>query len=55
MTDNMVFSFFANAYNIMNTSEQAAPPKCPECHIKDHVIDEFPKLIKTKNATIVDK
>ena len=39
----------------MNTSEQTDSPKCPKCHIKDHVISEFHKLIQTKEATIVDK
>jgi hypothetical protein len=55
MTDNMVFSFFENTYNTMNTSEQTDAPECPKCHIKDHIISEFHKLIKTKEATIVDK
>ena len=55
MTDNMVFSFFENAYNTMDTSEQTDSPKCPKCHIKNHVISEFHKLIQTKEATIVDK
>ena len=54
MRDNMVL-IFKNAYNTMNTSEQTDSPKCPKCHIKDHVISEFHKLIKTKEATIVDK
>ena len=55
MTDNTVFKFFKNAYNTMNTSEQTDSPKCPKRHIKAHVISEFHKLIKTKEATIVDR
>ena len=47
MTDHMVFLFFENAYNTMNTSEQTDSLKCPKCHIKYHVISEFHKLIKT--------
>ena len=48
MTDNMVFSFFENAYNTMNNSEQTDSPKCSKCHTKDPVLSEFHKIIKTK-------
>ena len=36
----------------MNTSEQTDSPICSKCHIKDDVISEFHKLIKTKEATM---
>ena len=39
----------------MNTSEQIDSPKCPKCHIIDHYISGFHKLMQTKEATIVDK
>jgi hypothetical protein len=55
MTDKIVFSFFENAYNTMNTSEQTDSSKGPKYHIKDHYISGFHKLIQTKEATIVDK
>ena len=55
MTDKIVFSFFENAYNTINTSEQTDSPKGPKCHIKDHYLSGFHKLIQTKKATLVDK
>ena len=55
MMDKIVDSFVDNAYNTMNASEGTEKTKCPECHLKDQVIDEFGRLIDVKEASIVEK
>ena len=47
MIDKIGIKFFDNAYNTMNPSEQTDASTCHKCHIKDHVISEFHKLMNT--------
>ena len=43
MIDKIVF--FDNAYNTKNPREQTDSHTCHKCHIKDHSISEFHKLM----------